>query len=151
MSVVLLDLGIQQQPAPGDCAQARLGRRQRGSERAGSQGCQPPQERHLAADLVELLAQGVRRADDYCLERLHGLRPRLDRGVASDLEVTDHLDRARAGLRLSGSLASKHGARGAFGIHGVAFAMLIPQLPIGPVDLDDGMSWLAKNRDRPAP
>ena len=35
VSVVLLDLGIQQQPAPGDCAQARLGRRQRGSERAG--------------------------------------------------------------------------------------------------------------------
>ena len=24
VSVVLLDLGIQQQPAPGDCAQARL-------------------------------------------------------------------------------------------------------------------------------
>ena len=43
VSVVLLDLGIQQQPALGDCAQARLGRRQRGSERAGSQGCQPPQ------------------------------------------------------------------------------------------------------------
>ena len=58
--------------------------------------------------------------------------------------MTDHLDRARAGLRLSGSLASKHGARGAFGIHGVAFALLIPQLPIGPVDLDDGMSSLAQ-------
>ena len=64
---------------------------------------------------VELLAQGVRRADDYCLERLHGLGVlAFYCGVASDLEVTDHLDRARAGLRLSGSLASKHGARGAF-------------------------------------
>ena len=57
--------------------------------------------------------------------------------------MTDHLDGARAGLRLSSSLASKYGARGAFGIHGVAFALLIPQLPIGPVDLD-GMSSLAQ-------
>jgi hypothetical protein len=77
-------------------------------------------------------------------ERLHGLCPSFDRGVASDLEMTDHLDGARAGLRLSSSLASKYGARGAFGIHGVAFALLIPQLPIGPVDLDDGMSSLAQ-------
>ena len=99
VSVVLLDLGIQQQPAPGDCAQARLGRCQRGSERARPQGYQPPQESHLAADLVELLAQGIRRADDDCLERLHGLCPGLDRGVASDLEMTDHLDSASAGLR----------------------------------------------------
>ena len=53
-----------------------------------AQGCQPPQECHLAADLVELLAQGIRRADDDCLERLHGLCPGLDRGVASDLEMT---------------------------------------------------------------
>jgi hypothetical protein len=68
----------------------------------------------------------------------------LDRGVASDLEMTDHLDRARSGLWLSDSLASKHGACGAFGIHGVAFALLIPQLPIGPVDFDDGMSSLAQ-------
>ena len=58
--------------------------------------------------------------------------------------MTDHLDRARAGLRLSGSLASKHGARSAFGVYGVAFALPIPQLPIGPVDLDDGMSSLAQ-------
>jgi hypothetical protein len=58
--------------------------------------------------------------------------------------MTDHLDRARAGLRLSNSLASKYGARGAFGIYGVAFALLIPQLPIGPIDLDDGMSSLAQ-------
>ena len=88
--------------------------------------------------------RAVRRANDDSLERLHGLCPGFDRGVASDLEMTDHLDRARAGLRLSGSLASKHGARSAFGVHGVAFALLIPQLPIGPVDLDDGMSSLAQ-------
>jgi hypothetical protein len=36
--------------------------------------------------------------------------------------MPDHLDRARAGLRLSSSLASKYGACGAFGIYGVAFA-----------------------------
>jgi hypothetical protein len=64
--------------------------------------------------------------------------------VASDLEMTDHLNRARARLRLSHSLASEYGACGAFGIHGVAFALLIAQLPIGPVDLDDGMSSLAQ-------
>lgn len=58
--------------------------------------------------------------------------------------MTDHLDCARAGLRLSGSLASKHGARSAFGVYGVAFALPIPQLPIGPVDFDDGMSSLAQ-------
>ena len=121
------------------------------SERARSQGCQPPQECHLAADLVELLAQGIRRADDNCLERLHGLCPGLDRGVASDLEMTDHLDHARTGLRLSNSLTSKYGACGAFGVYSVAFALLIPQLPIGPVDLDHGISSLAQNRDKPAP
>ena len=54
--------------------------------------------------------------------------------------MTDHLSRTRAGLRLS----SKHGARGAFGIYGVVFALLIPRLPIGLVDLDDGMSSLAQ-------
>ena len=63
VSVVLLDLGIQQQPALGDCPQARLGRCQRRSKRAWPQSCQTPQERHLAADLVELLAQGSRRAN----------------------------------------------------------------------------------------
>jgi len=58
--------------------------------------------------------------------------------------MTDHLDRARTGLRLSNSLARKYGACGAFGVYGVALALLIQQLPIGPVDLDDGMSSLAQ-------
>ena len=58
--------------------------------------------------------------------------------------MTNHLDRARTGLRLSNSLARKYGACGAFGVYGVAFALLIPQLPIGPVDLDDGMSSLVQ-------
>jgi hypothetical protein len=31
----------------------------------------PLRKLHPAADLVELLAQGMRRADDDCLERLH--------------------------------------------------------------------------------
>jgi hypothetical protein len=60
------------------------------------------------------------------------LCPRLDRGIASDLELTNHLNRGGAGLWLSDRVASKHGARGAFGIHGVAFSLLIPHLPIGP-------------------
>jgi hypothetical protein len=46
--------------------------------------------------------------------------------------LTNHLNRAGAGLWLSDRVASKHGARGAFGIHGVAFSLLIPHLPIGP-------------------
>jgi len=103
---VLLDLGIQQQPASGNGAQACLGRRQRGDERARPQSCQSPQQRHLAAHLVELLTQGIRGADNDGLERLHGMCPGLDRGVTNDLEMADHLDRARAGFRLTYSLAA---------------------------------------------
>ena len=34
--------------------------------------------------------------------------------------MTDHLNSDRAGLGLPGGLAGKYGARGAFGIYGVA-------------------------------
>src|SRR4051794_14298736 len=51
---------------------------------------------HLAGDAVEPLAQRGRGADDDRLQRHHGPGPSLDRGVARDLEVADHLDRAGA-------------------------------------------------------
>ena len=44
--------------------------------------------------------------------------------------MADHLDRARAGLWLVGCLTCQHGTGGAFGIHGVAFALLIAELLI---------------------
>ena len=69
--------------------------------------------------------QAIRRADDDSFERLHGLRPYFDRGVTSDLEMTDHFDRACPGLRLTHSLACQQRTRDAFGIHGVTFALLI--------------------------
>ena len=58
--------------------------------------------------------------------------------------MADHLDRACAGLWLTGSLASQNGACSTFGIYRVAFALLIPQLPIGPFDFTNGMSALAQ-------
>ncbi len=54
---------------------------------------------HLARLAVELLAQGERRADNDCFQRLHGLRSRFNRRVAGHLEMADHLDRAGVRLR----------------------------------------------------
>ncbi len=75
-------------------------------------------------DLIKLVAQNIRGANDDGLEYLHGLRPGLDGGVASDLEMADHLDRARAGLGLPTGSPLQHDGGGAFGIYRVAPAAL---------------------------
>ena len=103
-----------------------------------------PDQRHFADDAVELLAQGNRGTDDQRLERQHGLGPALDRGVARDLEVADHLHRARAGLGHGGGFADEHRAGCHLGVDRVAFAMLVPELPVGTVDLKHGMPLLAQ-------
>ena len=77
-------------------------------------------------------------------ERLHGLAPGLDRGVASHFEVADHLDRARAGLRQRSGLASQDAAGGALGVERIVLTFLVPQLAIGAVDLEHGMTVLAQ-------
>ena len=67
------------------------------------------------------------------------------------LQVTDHLDRARARLRLSSSAASKYGARGARHPGRRFCPMLIPQLPImGRLTSTMVCPRSRKNRDRPA-
>src|SRR3712207_7905331 len=48
-----------------------------------------PQQRPLALERLQLLAQGCGGLDDERLQREHGLRPRLDRGVAGDLERSE--------------------------------------------------------------
>src|SRR3954447_18203483 len=73
------------------------------------------------------------------LQRHHGLGPSLDRGVARDLEVADHLDRAGARLRRGGGLPAERGAGGTLGVERVALALPAPQLPVGSVDLENGM------------
>src|SRR3954453_10089977 len=139
VGVVAPDLLVEPQPATGDRAQAGLRRRGRRGDRPRPQGREVPDQGHLAGDAVEPLAQGGRGAEDDRLQRHHGLGPSLDRGVARDLEVADHLDRAGARLRPSGGLPAEHGAGGTLGVERVALALPAPQLPVGPVDLEDGM------------
>src|SRR3954454_16310565 len=139
VAVVAPDLLVERQPATGDRAQAGLRRRRRRGDRPRPQGREVPDQGHLAGDAVEPLAQGGRGADDDRLQRHHGLGPSLDRGVARDLEVADHLDRAGARLRPGGGLPAEHGAGGTLGVERVALALPAPQLPVGPVDLEDGM------------
>ena len=75
---------------------------------------------------------------------MHGLSPRLDRGVSSDLDVPYHLHDARTGFGRAQGLTTQHGARRGFSIKRVTLALLVSELAIGPVNLDDGMSPLAK-------
>lgn len=62
--------------------------------------------------------------------------------------MTDHLDRAGAGLRLAGRLTGQHGTSGALGIGGAALAPLMPKLAVGTVDLEHGMTPLAEKEGR---
>ena len=62
--------------------------------------------------------------------------------------MADHFDRARTGLGLADRLTCQHGTSGAFGINGVAFALLMAQLPVGSVHLDDGVAPLAQEPGR---
>jgi len=91
-----------------------------------------------------LLAQGRRGADDDGLQRQHGLGPRLDRGVAGDLEMPDHLHLARAGLGQGCGLPAEHGAGGTLGIEVVGLAALAAQPAIGTADFVDGMALLTE-------
>src|SRR5689334_16122947 len=103
-----------------------------------------PDQRHLAGDRLELLAQSRRSADEDGFQRQHGLGPRLDRGVAGDLEVPDHLHLAGAGLGQSRGLPAEHGAGGAFGIKVVRLAMPVAQPAMGTARLVDGMARRAE-------
>ena len=87
-------------------------------------------QRHLAGDAIELLAQEGRRGDNVHCQQ--GLRAPFDGGIARDLEVTDHLDGTGSGLRQS--LAAQHGTSGAFGVERIALTMLMPQLAVGTLE-----------------
>jgi hypothetical protein len=94
-------------------------------------------QRHLAGDAIELLAQEGGRGDNDGLHCQQGLRAPFDGGITRDLEVTDHLDGTGAGLRQSRGLAAQHGTSGAFGVERIALTMLMPQLAIGTTNLED--------------
>ncbi len=90
------DFGIKRQPASRECPQGSLGRGRCRDNRlqAWLEGSQVADQRHLADDLVERLAQGCRCVDDDGLECDHGLCSALHGSVARHLQVPDHLDRA---------------------------------------------------------
>jgi hypothetical protein len=86
---------------------------------------------------MNLLPQRLRGVDEQGLEGDHRLGPRLQRGVARDLEMPDHLDLAIAGLRSRAGFAREDGASGGFGIDAIAFALLAAQTAVRPAHLHD--------------
>ena len=58
--------------------------------------------------------------------------------------MADHLDRARAGLRQCRGLARQDAAGGALSVERIVLALLVPELPVGPVDLEDAIAVLAQ-------
>jgi hypothetical protein len=88
-----------------------------------------------------------------CSRKAAGARTRIDFRVsiawlraltavsrASDLEVTDHLDRAGRRFRHSLGLATEHSTGGVLGIQWIALAVPMPRLAIGTVHLKDGVT-----------
>lgn len=142
--IMVPDFGVEGQPAASDRPQAGFGGGHRRGERAWAQGGEMSEQRHLAAQAFEVLAQCRGRADDDSLERLHGLAPRLDRRVAGHLEMTDHLDRARPGLRRCGCLAGQDAPGGALGVDHIVLALMVPELAARSVDLENRMTLLAQ-------
>src|SRR3954447_367853 len=137
---MLLDLGIEHEPASRESLQSGLGGRDGRGERARAQTSQMTNQGDATGEAVELLAKGCWRVDDQALERDHGPGPALHGGVAHDLELTDHLDGAGAALGARRCLTGQHGTSGALGVERIALPVLVTQLPVGTVHLDDSMT-----------
>jgi hypothetical protein len=88
---------------------------------------------------MNLLPQRLRDVDEQDLEGDHRLGSQLQRGVARDLEMPDHLGLAIAGLWERAGLAREDGARGRFGIDAIALASLTAQTAVRPVHLHDAL------------
>jgi hypothetical protein len=144
MGVMRPDLSVEVEPARGDGTQAGLGLGDGRAQRSRAQGREMPDQRHLAGDRLELLAQSRRSTDDDGLQRQHGLGPRLDRGVAGHLEIPDHLRLAHAGLGQGCGLSAEHCTGGALGIEVVRLAALATQPAVGPADFVDDMALIAE-------
>lgn len=91
----------------------------------------------IERDGDELFPQRLRRIDDESLERDYRLGARLQRGVAGDLQMPDHLDLPVPGLGRRVGLARQNGASGGLGIDRVAFAVPPPEPSVRAIDLDD--------------
>jgi hypothetical protein len=102
--------------------------------------CDRSDESHLAGDANERFAQLLRRIDQQRLERDHRLGSRLERCVAGDLEMADHLDGAIARFRLAVGVTRQDGACGGLGIDGVGLAVPASELAIDPANLDDAQA-----------
>jgi hypothetical protein len=74
------------------------------------------------------------------LERDHRLGSSLERGIASDLEVADHLDSAVTELGFAVGITRQDGACGGLGIDRVGLAMPAAKLPVDPTDFDDAQT-----------
>nr|WP_241671548.1 hypothetical protein [Dankookia rubra] len=72
------------------------------------------------------------------------LGPRLDRGVARDPDVADHLDGAGAGLRFRRRLACEDGARRGLRVEHVVLAVAPAGTAVRAVDLEDTMPGLSE-------
>src|ERR1019366_2814613 len=136
------------QKPPRYCPQGALGRGCHRGNWPWPQGSQVADQRHLADDAVERLAQGCWRVDDDGLECDHGLCSALHGSVARHLQVPDHLDRAGAGFGLCVRLAAKHGACCALSVERIAFSVLMPELTIGAVHLDNSIPLRLQKKTR---
>ena len=96
-----------------------------------------PDQRHLTSEALKAFTQGSRRVENDRLEGDHRLGSALDSGVSRHLEVSDHLDRASARLRGRPCLAAENGAGSILGVQWIILTVLVPDLAIGPVDLDN--------------
>src|SRR5215207_3079996 len=73
------------------------------------------------------------------IERQHGLGLGLDGGIARDLQVADHLDRAGARLRFGRRLPAEHRACRGLGVERVILAAPAACTTVGAVDLEDAV------------
>ena len=71
--------------------------------------------------------------------RDHRLRASLQRGVAGDLQMPDHLDIPIPGLGGRVGLAGQNGAGDGLGIDRVALAVLAPEPTVRAIDLNDAV------------
>jgi len=103
-----LDFVMQREPALRQGAHGGFGRRGRRCERTWPERGNMADQRDLAADLIEGVAQRGGRVDDQGFQRHHGLRPAFDRRVAGDLEMPDHLDRPGLRFGFGDRLSGEH-------------------------------------------
>ena len=144
VSVVGLDLGVEVEPSTGEGAQAGLGRSRRGGHRPGTQRGEMTDQRHLARDRLELLAQGSRRGDDDGLQVSMAWVRALTAVSRATFRWRIISTRPVDGLGQAGGLAAEHGAGGALRIEMIGLAVLAPQPAVGTADLVDGVAAVAE-------